>query len=277
MSRRLGVTILASLVALAMATGVASAAAPTNPPVDPYPSDGDPYPPTDAVLYFDYSQGGLISGPPAFVIPIGLGMVTVKLVPENLETYAVGYFSDFKPSMSISTPLMTAITQTSGGGSYIWPSWVGDPSPGYSPGEESSYWNGRRYYYEDLPWNNGDKDIDDLWVDIAWRYTGPSEIEIKAVVCCNRAGYLNPFRLTLEREAGSYPVHFTYQVHEPSVGPDKSGQFVLEGSPVSIDLFTSGDVGDWGIFRGSVPAMPIVAIPLAVGVMGLVIRKRRGA
>jgi len=268
-------TSIVCLFSLILSTGLVAAVAPPNPPPDPYPSDNDPYPPTDAVLYYDYDQGGLISTAPDFVLPIGSGTVTLKLVPRDTEHYAVGYFSSFSPGMSIPSPspLMTAMEQKNRLGAYIWPNWVGDTTPpGYTAGEETAYWNGRRYYYEDLPWERGDKDIDDLWVDIAWRTIGSNGVEIRIVVSCNEAAYLNPLELTFEKKSGEQPIYFRYTIHEPSAGPDSTGSFVLDDSPQTIQIFQSGDRGDWGIFYGTVPTLPVLALP--AGFVALLVLKK---
>ena len=263
------------VIAVILGLGAALAVAPNNPPTDPSPADNDPYPPTDAILYYDYQQGGYLGTAPEFVIPIGTTLVSVKLIPKNTEKYAVGYFSTFLPGMPISAPLMTAIQQTNGTGYYIWPNWVGDTTPpGYDAGEEDDYWNGRRYYYEDLPWHWGDKDLDDLWVDIAWRSSG-NAVEIKVVVKANKAGYPNPFEMQFDRETGDAPIRFTYTIHEPSAGPDDIGSFLLGEEPITLILFESGDEGDWGIFYGTLPLLPIVAIPVAALYAGIVLQARR--
>jgi hypothetical protein len=265
---------LFSTILVIFSLGTAMAVAPTNPPVDPRPADNEPYPPTDALLYYDYQQGGILPSAPDFLIPVGVGPVVVKLVPKNPEQYAVGYYSDFYPGMSISPALMTAIEQTNGGGVKIWPNWIGDSSaPGYDSGEESSYWNGRRYYYEDLPWPQGDKDLDDLWVDIAWK-TGVDSVEIRISVPVNSAGYLNPFEITFERAAGEDAIDFSYIIHEPSAGPDSSGHFILEDGNQTMTIFESGDVGDWATLYGHVPLIPVFALPIATILAGVMIRKR---
>ncbi len=270
-SRITYISVLCSIIFMATLSLVA--AAPANPAPDPYPGDNDPYPPTDATLYYEY-PGGLVTSP-EFIIPVAGGTVKLKLVPKNLEEYAVGYFSEFSKGTTPTPAQVTAMDQTNGAGAYIWPCWEGDSTNNYVTGEESTYWNGRRYYYEDLPWEGGDKDLDDLWVDIAWRHIGGNAIEIKAVVKCNRAGYANPFQLTFEKEEGTSTVYFTYQIHEPSAGSDETGGFMLTGSPVTISLFETGDEGDWGRFYGSVPVLPFFAIPAGLLASALIVRKRR--
>jgi len=260
-------------LSLTLGIGIVAAAIPSNPPSpDPYPSDNDPYPPTDANLYYDYVNGLTFSD---FQIPVAGGTVTLKLVPKNLEQYAVGYFSDFGKGQTPSDPEKAAMNQRTGAGAYIWPPWVGDSTHQYVPGEESSYWNGWRFYYEDLPWENGDKDLDDLWVDIAWRHLGGNSIEIKAIVKCNRAGYANPFELTFERETGCSTMYFTYQIHEPSSGPDQSGGFALGDDPITMNLFETGDEGDWGSFYGTVPALPALAVPIGIFASVLLAKRRK--
>lgn len=270
---RLKLALSLIVLILATGTGLVAAAIPSNPPSpDPYPADNDPYPPTDAKLYYDFVDGLTYTG---FQIPVAGGTVTVRLVPKNLEQYAVGYYSSFGKGQEPTGPEKTAMAQTNGAGAYLWPPWAGDTTPQYVPGEESSYWNGWRFYYEDLPWDNGDKDLDDLWVDIAWRHVGGNAVEIRAVVRCNRAGYANPFELTFERETGCCTAYFTYKIHEPSSGPDETGEFALGDDPITMKLFETGDDGDWAEFHGSVPTLPLLAIPAGFLACAFIARKRR--
>lgn len=267
---------MALLTALAFALGTAYAIAPTNPPSDPFPSDPHPYPPTDAVLYYD-REAGYLAGD--FIMDIGGGVVEVKLVPRDLEEFAVGYFTEFWPGMPVSDALKDATNQMFLGTIPLWPRWFGDSVDFYSEGDEDYYWPGWRFYYEDLEWdaNAWDRDLDDLWIDIAYQKVG-SSIWIIVKASYSEAVRPNPFDITFERRSGDEPVHFSYVISEQASGGGvSSGSFVLDQDPVTIHLFDSGDIWDFAIFYGSVPALPAVAVPVAALACGLAVRRKRRA
>ena len=251
---------------------------PLNPPPDPFPNDLHPYPPTDATLYYVRDIGYLIGD---FTIDIGMGTVSLELVPKNLEDFAIGYFTEFSPTMTVSIPLQEAMNQKFVGLNneiHLWPRWFNDASHGYDEGEEVNYWPGWRFYYEDLDWESSgwDHDIDDLWIDIGWQKIGGG-VWILVKTSCNEALSANPFEITFVRESGNVPVFFSYSLNEKASGGGiTTGTFVLGDDPITIQAFGIADVWDWGQFYGTVPVLPSLAFPVAVCTSVLILRKRRG-
>jgi len=278
-SNRVEGIVVSLILVWLMATTLGGAAAappppPLNPPPDPYPDDFCPYPPTNAELYY-VRNPPYLSG--SFTMDIGPGVVSFSMVPKDTERYSIGYYSSFSPGMTITEggPLWTAMQQTGPFGNYIWPRWFNDASYGYTDGEENQYWPGWRFYFEDREWESGDRDIDDLWIDVGWRRVG-SEIWIIIKPSFNEAKLENPLEVTFERVSGGEPIRFTYVINEESSGGTRrSGTFLLEDEPVSMQVFDSGDTGDWSLFYGSIPALPVAAVPAALMATALILRKRK--